>query len=466
MARRRRKGRSFLKTLKQVHKAAKLSVRHHLEAYLGMDMGIMSGAEKKRVQSLINFSNATATPTRFGADKQYGGLTVNLGKKIVAMGSNVPGELQGYAMMAASGSGDMSEQQLLAKLRSGMGISKSGETWLNGVTGSIQRSVQTAARAGTLWNTAQQGGLAGASAQAGLLQMGVDKVNDIASSKTMEKVLVTASEKLFSNPIAGQQLFYAIGRGLRLGGGIVTAALMAWQVGESYFTNRGRQATAEGAVYDQARQAGLNYSPEARAQRDAIAKTVEAASPFDRMLDKLGFGGGLAEAKAKEESKAIQAFQTARANAGKLGIDTSGLLAAYAAARGLKVQQLNERQRNEAINAAVAAKMKQNHDSAAADAYARSQVAIRGQDSFGHWLITSRATLDAEKELYRNEFAQRSTADRAVAQVQEQITQFLNWRIEQLRNDPRFEEKIKEKMRAGDYEVRNARQRHAVLWTD
>jgi hypothetical protein len=254
----------------------------------------------------------------------------------------------------ASGQGDVDS------VRRYLGISKSGAGALGKVGKKLAR-IQGAAFSISqdieLLQHAAQDGRPTAVATARLIGNLNDQVQQAIKSRWAQRTAEAAAKLLGRDPVIAGRLLKAVGRGLRLGGLVVTAAMGAAEVAERFFENRRQAGAAIGARKDLARQ--LQMDPRlARAEEALAAEEVRGARGKARtFLDRLGFNAGTEQETTKRQADRLRQLEQARRNASHLGVDVEGVLAGVAAQKGKLISELTQRERNEAIDEALRPKI-------------------------------------------------------------------------------------------------------------
>jgi hypothetical protein len=250
----------------------------------------------------------------------------------------------------ASGQGDVDN------VRQYLGISKSGASALGKVGKKLAR-IQGAAFSISqdieLLQHAAQDGRPTAVATARLIGNLNDQVQQAIKSRWAQRTAEAAAKLLGRDPVIAGRLLKAVGRGLRLGGLVVTAAMGAAEVAERFFENRRQAGAAISARKDLARQ--LQMDPRlARAEESLSEEAVLGARGKARtVLDWLGFKGGSEQEITKRQTERLRQLEQARRLASHLGVDVDATLAQTAARKGKTIGELTGRERSEAIDEAV-----------------------------------------------------------------------------------------------------------------
>lgn len=303
-----------------------------------------------RVRGIVRRAGGGAGKV-FGApvrSRSWSPITKNLGAKILRMGSNVPPDLQAAAQDAVDGVGDYkNEKQLQEILRGGLGIEKSGATWAARQARRVRNGLRNLSNVGLMVDQAQRGGAAGSLAQIRLVDMGIEKLEDVTSSKFAQNVATGIAKALGHDPTKYAGALYAIGRGLRMGGAAGAIAQIGVSVAQSYVSQRGQSASAQMSAMNSARANTIDAS-----LSRSIRRRTGSASEFTlygAAMNFWGFTGANEEERAANQSKQHQMIAVARKVAGRLGIDPAAVRQAAAEARGIAVEDLTA----EDINAAM-----------------------------------------------------------------------------------------------------------------
>lgn len=476
-------GKSIAKQGRTIAKQGRYLVRNGVSSTVHNQLvkfGVFNNASQTKAANLGSIAPPSSGLINFGPSvqaKPYGQITQNLGKRILSLGTQLPPDIVAAAQQAASGTGTMPEGQMLSQLRGALGIEHSGATAVNRFSNSIRGAVQGASRVGVLLNTAQQGGVAGASAQSRLFMGAIDKVDDLTKNENVVQIATKIGEAIAGDSLAGSRFLYALSRGLKLGSAVGAIALAAWDVGASYISNQKRAAAAQGSSFDAARAAGILATPELAASERSRTDhdAAMSAGMTDRVMDAFGFSGAIEERKAKAAKDNFDAIAGARSNAARSGVDTNALLIDAARKKGKSVSQLNEREKAEALNKAASNTLRDRADSDAAKRYAKAQMLLHDETPgvFGE-VATGLAHLlgghsvaelqaRARERQYRNEFAAKSVNGREESLAVDRNETFQKfraaWTAEQ-------NQKLDRELRDSQFRLAEQRSRHRVNWFD
>jgi hypothetical protein len=286
-------------------------------------------------------------------EKNLAGRVFNLQKQA----GRVPPTLLASARRILQGTNSKGD---VDSVRQYLGISRSGASALGRVGKQLAR-MQGAAFSITqdieLLQSAARAERPTAVATARLINNLNDQVQQAIKSKWAQRAAEGAARLLNRDPVMAGRFLKAVGRGLRMGGLIVTAAMGAAEVAERYFENRRMAGAAIGARKDLARE--LNTDPRF-AQREQIAATEEvirAKSKLRGLLDSFGFSGSTENEATKKFDSRKKQIEAMRRLAPHLGIHVDEVLAGAAARKGKLPSELTLRERNEALDAATIQKM-------------------------------------------------------------------------------------------------------------
>jgi hypothetical protein len=282
-------------------------------------------------------------------EKNLAGRVFNLQKQA----GRVPPQVLAAARRILQGS---SSQGDVENVRRYLGISKSGASAL-GRAGKRLARIQGAAFSISqdieLLQSAARNEQPTAVATARLINNLNDQVQQAIKSKWAQKAAEGAARLLNRDPVMAGRFLKAVGRGLRMGGLIVTAAMGVAEVAERYFENRRMAGAAIGARKDLARE--LNTDPRF-AQREQTAATEavsRAKSKLRGLLDSFGFSGSTENEATKKFDSRKKQIEAMRRLAPHLGIHVDEVLAGAAARKGKLPSELTLRERNEALDAAT-----------------------------------------------------------------------------------------------------------------
>ncbi len=286
-------------------------------------------------------------------EKNLAGHVFNLQKQ----GGRVPPKVLASARRVLQGSGSQGDVE---SLRQYLGIYKSGSSAL-GRAGKRLARIQGAAFSITqdieLLQNSSKDGRATAVATARLINNLNDQVQQAIKSKWAQRAAEGAARLLNRDPVMAGRFLKAVGRGLRMGGLIITAAMGAAEVAEKYFENRRLAGAAIGARKDLARE--LNTDPRfaQREQTAATEEVIRAKSKLRGLLDSFGFSGSTENEATKKFDTRKKQIETMRKLAPHLGVSIDSVIAGAAARKGKLPSELTLRERNEAIDAATIQKM-------------------------------------------------------------------------------------------------------------
>lgn len=285
-------------------------------------------------------------------------MVQNWAQKILKMGPGVPDGIKQTALEVAHGVRGPNDKAALESFRTYTGTARSGAKAVKGGLSSYRKVIGQGAQIGTLLNTAKQGGASASFANAELVGMGVDHISKAFDSKSVQKALGKAMSGLFSDPAASTRLLRAMGRGIRLGGAAVSAALIAWDLGEGVFDRRKRNAQADGNSIA-ATNTMVGDPTLARSLRGRAGKQVHQmrSSGVDDVMNFFGFGDTEAEEKEKMASRMAGTVAAAGKGADALGINRLQVFQQYAKDHGTSVNNITDAEKTEALNNAASQKL-------------------------------------------------------------------------------------------------------------
>lgn len=286
-------------------------------------------------------------------EKNLAGRVFNLQKQA----GRVPPTLLASARRILQGTNSKGD---VDSVRQYLGISRSGASALGRVGKQLAR-MQGAAFSITqdieLLQSAARAERPTAVATARLINNLNDQVQQAIKSKWARSAAEYAAQMLNRDPAMAGRFLKAVGRGLRLGGLVVTAAMGVAEVAERYFENRRLAGAAIGSRKDAARQ--MHMDPRlAREEEAASAAEVKGARGGLRgWLDYFGFNASTEQAITKRQVERLRQIDRARRIAPHMGIDTDRVLAEAAKAKGKLIGELTAREGNEALDQATRQKM-------------------------------------------------------------------------------------------------------------
>jgi hypothetical protein len=252
---------------------------------------------------------------------------------------------------------DSSAQGDVENVRRYLGISKSGASAL-GRAGKKLARIQGAAFSISqdieLLQHSAQDGRPTAVATVRLINNLNDQVQLAIRSKWAQRTAETAARLLNRDPVWAGRILKIAGRGLRLGGLAVTAAMTGVEVAERFFENRRQLGAAIGARKDIARQLQMDPRRARAEEMAAITEVEKTRGGLRTLLDAIGFRGSTEQDITKRQNQRLQHLAIARGLAPQLGINTDAVLADAAARKGKLISELTSREQNEAIDEAVA----------------------------------------------------------------------------------------------------------------
>jgi hypothetical protein len=360
-------------------------------------------------------------------EKNMAGHVFNLQKQ----GGRVPPQVLASSrriLQNASGQGDVEN------VRRYLGIYKSGSSALGRVGKRIAR-IQGAAFSISqdieLLQSSSKDGRPTAVATARLINNLNDQVQQAIKSKWAQKAAEVAARLLNQDPVMAGRFLKAVGRGLRMGGLVVTAAMGVAEVAERFFENRRQSGAAIGARKDLARE--LNADPRvAQSEQTAASEEVSRAkSKLRGLLDSFGFSGSTENEATKKFDARKKQIEATRRLAGHLGVNVDEVLARAAARKGKLPSELTLRERNEALDAATKSRVPTLAEMRNSDMV--SQQMKREFEHFSGRFGTAAKDLgsvfgfsqsgDQEKESRRGQLA-REYLDRYIRTIEKQLANF------------------------------------------
>ena len=280
-----------------------------------------------------------------------------MGASILRLGPNVHPDIQRAALDAVEGTGNYkSEKQLLNILREAKGVEQSGAGAMNSFARSARSNVRYASRIATLVSVADHGGLFGGVAKAALVEEAFDKIGEIVQSKAAEKLFTKIADKIVGDPLVGERLFRAVGRGFRVGGEAAAYAMMGYEtlmaVGEDWRAG----ANADRQSYRTARRLKIDVELHHRLRQQITAETISGRNAIDETRDGVSMDGETKELISQRTQSTMSAISVMRSNPGAFGVDVSKVLAETAKRLNVNISQLTPRQRQRAIDEALDAK--------------------------------------------------------------------------------------------------------------
>lgn len=390
----------------------------------------------------------------------------NIAKKVLAMHQGRPkgenSEVRAAARRVLQGTGTAAD---LASIRSFLGIRRTGMRGAKQVQGrafGIQRAATNIARDFQIAAMSSTGGRASLIATANLTATVTRELEGLTKSKFIGKTAERVAGFLGRHPADATRFLKTLGRGLKWGGFVGTSAFVALKFAQDTIDRKYRMARSTTAIRDISRK--MDTDP--RFTKDIekqVRKTADRLGILKGVKQHERFASGIAESPAKyipivganlqaynlaskwmsdyfEESheakvkelmeKEVGARMKGRGVLEELGIDRSTVLGAYAARRGLRVQDLTTREVNEALDAELKDKLNPRTTKYLRSAYVRSQMDL---------LTPLQKSIDAayieRKRAHEEEFAleamvktvnsaEKKKADRAEAarQLRERMT--------------------------------------------
>lgn len=298
-------------------------------------------------------------PTTFmggQVDKPYSNLTKNMGASILALGNNVPDDVHIAALDAVNGTnfgGHKSEAELKEKLRDAKGVQQSGAKALNRFTGRVRSNIKAMSQIGILADMASRGGVGGAIAQTELTSIAVEKITDKFESKFVQKIFTKVAEKLYADPLAGERAFRMIGRGLRLGGAIGTAAMVGVNIAQEYFAQRQQSASAQMGVHRAAEASGIDAAISLATRKRIEKQTMDSRGVAARISDELGFDAATQSSIADRTKNQFSGITSIRQNPALFGIDAAKIITNLARSKRVPIESLTEAEKQIALQAAI-----------------------------------------------------------------------------------------------------------------
>jgi len=305
----------------------------------------------KRVRSVVRNANPGPARVFLGNQTQrsWSPLTKSLGAKILRMGPNVPADLRAAAEDAVNGVGDYkNEKELQDIMRRGMGIEKSGASWLNRKVAALRRGIQGAAQAGVMFDQAQMGGFTGGAARGALTDMALGKAGDLLKGKMAEKIAINLANAMGANPAKFTAALLQISRGLRMGGAIGAIVQTGAAVADEYFQQRKRSASAQIATFNSARAASVSAKL-AKDIRQGVG-VVKETGVMGAIKGALGFHAEADEERARRTGEVYRLTAESRAVAGRMGVDVAAVLDSLAKSKGVAVEDLSAQEVNNALD--------------------------------------------------------------------------------------------------------------------
>lgn len=298
-------------------------------------------------------------PTTFmggQVEKPYSNLTKNMGASILALGNNVPDDVHIAALDAVNGTnfgGHKSEAELKERLRDAKGVQQSGAKSLNKFTRGMRSKMQMLSQAGLLADMASRGGVAGAIAQTELTSIAIDKGTDLFEKKFVQRIFTKVAEKLYADPLAGERAFRMIGRGLRLGGAIGTAAMVGVNIAQEYFAQRQQSASAQMGIHRAAEASGIDAAISLATRKRIEKQTMDSRGVAARISDELGFDAATQSSIADRTKNQFSGIVSIRQNPALFGIDAAKIITNLARSKRVPIESLTEAEKQIALQAAI-----------------------------------------------------------------------------------------------------------------
>jgi hypothetical protein len=235
-------------------------------------------------------------------------------------------------------------RQATNTFKSGAGRVRQFQRTYNNVFGSVSRIQQSV----QLADLARESGKGTSVANARVIQTVSREIDGLIKTKFVRDGVKTVANAIGANPRVAANFLKTISRGLKLGGAIVGTAMIGFDVAESYFDNRKRGASATGAIRDSIKQAQIDQRYGRQIERQIRQQVLDSQSELEKVKDNLGFDGGTEEEIAKKAKERIDLVQRARSS---LGSRENEVLAEVAAKKGKTVDELTDKERNEALDA-------------------------------------------------------------------------------------------------------------------
>ncbi len=305
----------------------------------------------------INVTRDTSQRPGFGDGKtdaqrrQFSPLAKNLGGYILRIGSK-DARLNMIAREAVKGThipdNLLSEKDVMDEFRAKLGIEESGASRLKALTGTIKNSFGKAYGYAQMANLSQQGGMGGAIGGGALIMNGMSDAESAVTSPMIRELVPAITKRIFNSPEFGVKLINSMGRVLRLGG----AAAVIAQVGIAAYAQQVKTERSANLSIAGKRKLMEDTSLEqdAREISSDVDRTYAAKNKYSLqgVTDALGFTEGETE-KSGRVAQRLAAREFLAANPHLTGGNMSEALARYAAKKGLRVGDLTNRERGQAI---------------------------------------------------------------------------------------------------------------------
>ena len=281
--------------------------------------------------------------------------------KVLKMHKNRPAGENGHIRAAARRIlKNRGTEQDIELCRRFLGIRKSGAGAARGAMRAYKRiegQVFSLSQDFELIRASQDRGESTAVPMARLMQNLNFQIQSAIKTKWARNAAERAAEFFGKNPAVASRALKALGRGLRLGGAIGTAALLGITAAETFFRQRGETAKSKARSLDLSR--ALKIDP--RLSRDIRVNVEESEAENRSYLRSLLHSLGYTESEQKEiegrQKTQKETLAKARAIAAELGIDVGAVLGKKARALGKPINELTEREKNEALDAQIRPKL-------------------------------------------------------------------------------------------------------------
>ena len=288
----------------------------------------------------------------------YSSLARNLGKRVVAMGENVPEEIRRVAYDAANGKGTLTNEEVLRVLRDYRGIARSGAGVITSAARTVQRNVRNAARLGIMIDLAQRGGATGAMAQADLLNQGTELISSAATNKTVQRIAERVVSSVGANPNIASKLLFALGRAARVGGAVAGAVQLGFAAAQAFQESRAVGYRAQVGVsthaWNMRLTPGVGVGVRAEASRQTGHEYGMMGSVRNWLSgtrsDWLDASGAMNERQGSLVEQRLKQMESMRGLSANIIPGVQNVLASYAAGKGKSVDELTDIERADALD--------------------------------------------------------------------------------------------------------------------
>lgn len=349
-------------------------------------------------------------------------------------------------------------------------LSSDATTQLKRTAKTVRGGFREAGRVAVLADVAERGGLRGGIATGELVQTGVEGFQKASASRFVRSAFLKLAGR------AGVRGLGIFSGALGIAAGAAGVALAATAAAGEYFAQRQASSRAQIAAFTSA--AELQFNPEtAKGIRERHRANVMATrGVYGQISDSLGFTENTEQEISDRSIAEMTRLNAARSQAARLGINVNDLYLKKAVQMGVAVSDLTNKEKNDALDPYIKAKVSRVPDSAVeAELIKRGiktdtpvNVAVPG--SMGGMYIRNangldegqRAYLEGQRGKIRSELEERAVKE---AVEKTAVEQRERERVIENRT-PEQRLQIARELRRATFQLAAHRNRHRMKWSD